>query len=57
MSLSTFFNDPDNFVTREKIFLNRLCFDLKLAAAHRHMPIQIFTPEHRVSAPFLAKVR
>jgi hypothetical protein len=45
MSLSTFFNDPDNFVTREKIFLNKLCFDLKLAAAHRHMPLQIFTPE------------
>ncbi len=45
MSLSQFFNDPDNFITREKIFLNRVCFDLKLAAAHRGMPLQVFSPE------------
>ena len=45
MTLTDFLKDSENFVTREKIFLDRIMFDLKLAAAHARIPLQIFTPD------------
>ena len=44
-TLRTFLNDPRNTVSRERMFFNRLYFDLKLAAATRGYPLSIFEPE------------
>jgi hypothetical protein len=45
VSLAKFFEDKHNNTTREKMFFNRLYFDLKLAAAHRNYALAVFTPE------------
>lgn len=45
MSLTKFFEDKHNNTTREKMFFNRLYFDLKLAAAHRNYALAVFSPE------------
>jgi hypothetical protein len=45
MSLEKFFADKHNNTTREKMFFNRLYFDLKLAAAHRNYALSVFSPE------------
>ena len=44
-TLRTFLNDPRNTASRERMFFNRLYFDLKLAAAARGYPLSIFEPE------------
>ena len=44
-TLRAFLNDPRNTVSRERMFFNRLYFDLKLAAATRGYPLSIFEPE------------
>lgn len=43
--LKDFFNKPNNSVTRERIFFNRLCYDIKIAAARIGVPLTIFEPE------------
>lgn len=43
--MKDFLNQPHNSVTRERIFFNRLCFDLKIAAARRGYPLTLFEPE------------
>jgi hypothetical protein len=43
--LAEFFADRHNNVSREKMFFNRLYFDLKLAAAHSNCALSIFAPE------------
>jgi hypothetical protein len=43
--LAEFLNEQTNSTTREKIFLNKICFDLKLAAAQSGLPLQVFAPE------------
>lgn len=43
--LITFLNNPVNSVTRERLFYNRLYYDLKLAAAHRGYALTIYEPE------------
>lgn len=45
MALTKFLNEPLNYVTREKLFFNRLYFDLKLAAVRANYPLAIFEPE------------
>jgi hypothetical protein len=45
MAITDFLKDENNSVTREKIFLDRVMFDLKLAAAHARIPLQIFIPD------------
>lgn len=45
MSLKNFFRNPSNYVTRERMFFNKLYFDLKLAAARAGVPLQVFVPE------------
>jgi len=45
MSLVKFFEDKHNNASREKMFFNRLYFDLKLAAAHRNYALTVFSPE------------
>jgi hypothetical protein len=45
MSITDFLKDNDNLGTREKIFIDRIRFDLKLAAAHASVPLQIFAPD------------
>ena len=45
MAIADFFKEKENSVTREKLFLNKIMFDLKLAAAHAEVPLQIFTPD------------
>jgi hypothetical protein len=45
MSLSNFLKSSINTTTRENIFFNKLYFDLKLAAAKRDYPLQVFIPE------------
>lgn len=43
--LATFFNKSDNFVTRERIFFNRLSFDLKIAAARADYHLNLYEPD------------
>jgi hypothetical protein len=43
--LPEFFDDSHNNTSREKMFFNRLYFDLKLAAAHSNYALSIFAPE------------
>ncbi|MCU1276329.1 MAG: hypothetical protein JWO48_3760 [Bryobacterales bacterium] len=43
--LAEFFGDSHNNTSREKMFFNRLYFDLKLAAAHSNCALSIFAPE------------
>ena len=45
MTISTFLQNPKNSVTREMMFLDRIKYDLKLAAALARVPLQIFTPD------------
>ena len=45
MPIMQFLKNPANSVSREKMFFNKLYFDLKLAAAQTGVPLQIFTPE------------
>lgn len=45
MSLKKFLNAPVNTVTRERMFFNKLYFDLKLAAARRGYHLSVFEPE------------
>ena len=45
MSLRDFLGAPVNTVTRERIFFNRLYYDLKMAAARREYALTIFEPE------------
>ncbi|MEA3000598.1 MAG: hypothetical protein QOK17_2431 [Sphingomonadales bacterium] len=43
--LISFLNNPVNSVTRERLFYNRLYYDLKLAAAHSGYPLTLYEPE------------
>ncbi|MGY3618114.1 hypothetical protein [Bradyrhizobium sp. USDA 10063] len=43
--LAEFFSDRHNNTSREKMFFNRLHFDLKLSAAHSNYALSIFAPE------------
>jgi hypothetical protein len=43
--LSDFLNEPRNLHSRERLFFNRICYDLKLASAKTSNPLQIFEPE------------
>ena len=43
--LKQFLNAPINSKTRERIFFNRLYFDIKLAAARRGYSLTVFEPE------------
>lgn len=43
--LKSFLNNPVNSVTRERLFYNRLYYDLKLAAAHRGYALTLYEPE------------
>src|ERR1700723_1352614 len=43
--LSAFLRRDGNTVTREKIFQDKIMFDLKLAAARANVPLQIFTSD------------
>ena len=43
--LTKFLNAPVNSKTRERIFFNRLYFDIKLAAARRGYSLTVFEPE------------
>jgi hypothetical protein len=43
--LAEYFDDRHNNTSREKMFFNRLYFDLKLAAAHRNYDLSVFAPE------------
>lgn len=43
--LAEFFADRHNNTSREKMFFNRLYFDLKLAGAHSNYALSVFTPE------------
>lgn len=43
--LISFLNSPVNSVTRERLFYNRLYYDLKLAAAHRGYALTLYEPE------------
>lgn len=45
MTLKAFLSEPINSVTRERIFFNRLYYDLKLAAARRGYALTVFEPE------------
>jgi hypothetical protein len=45
MGLTEFLKDPKNSVSRERIFYNRLYYDLKVAAARSDYDLQIFAPE------------
>lgn len=45
MTLKKFLNAPVNSVTRERMFFNKLYFDLKLAAARHDYHLNIFEPE------------
>ena len=44
-NLRAFFADPKNTVTRERIFFNRLSFDLKLAAARAGYHLHLYEPD------------
>ncbi|HEX8574216.1 MAG TPA: hypothetical protein VF759_15855 [Allosphingosinicella sp.] len=44
-NLRAFFADPLNTVTRERIFFNRLSFDLKLAAARAGYHLHLYEPD------------
>lgn len=43
--LTSFFKNPVNSVTRERLFYNRLYYDLKLAAARRGYALTTYEPE------------
>lgn len=43
--LQKFLNAPINTTTRERIFFNKLYFDVKLAAARRGYALTVFEPE------------
>lgn len=45
MRLKKFLNAPANTVTRERMFFNKLYFDLKLAAARAEYHLSVFEPE------------
>lgn len=44
-TLQTFLLDPHNSKTKERIFYNKLYFDLKMAAARCGYPLSLFEPE------------
>jgi len=44
MTLETFLQVKINSVTRERIFYNKVYFDLKLAAARRSYPLRLSIP-------------
>lgn len=45
MPLKKFLNAPENTVTRERMFFNKLYFDLKLAAMRANYHLSVFEPE------------
>lgn len=44
-NLEAFFNDSINMTTRERIFFNRLSFDLKIAAARADYHLHLYEPD------------
>lgn len=44
-TLQTFLSDPHNSKTKERIFYNKLYFDLKISAARKSYPLALFEPE------------
>lgn len=45
MSLTKFLNDPDNFVSREKMFFHRLVYDMQLSAARANFDLKVYEPD------------